>query len=188
MKIKLLTLAALLAASNVTWGLVIDDTDAGANNGADVGLIDLFIGVQEPPPGTGDPAGEEAWAESLLPGVDLDFTSKIETVGIFDTDAPGVRASLLPAPPLPSYFIVKNATYRALFENVDDLAWGVIDTSVLPSDMNLDGATVSHITGLIDDSGPDPDPGIPEPGVLALFGIGLLGIGVSRRRTTKTRR
>lgn len=39
--------------------------------------------------------------------------------------------------------------------------------------------------GITEDVAPDPDPpvvGVPEPGMLGLFGLGLVGVGALRRR------
>lgn len=47
------------------------------------------------------------------------------------------------------------------------------------------GYGISHFTLFnFNDPGPDPDP-VPEPTTMALFGLGLLGAGVARRRARK---
>ena len=108
----------------------------GAFDGTDVGLEDWLEGVADKTtisllcgPG-GDPSVELCWAESILGGT-TDFTVKTETVPIYQTDA-GASVIAFQLFSSPSYFLVKNSTYSALYTNKDLRDWGVIDTDDLP--------------------------------------------------------
>jgi len=60
----------------------------------------------------------------------------------------------------------------------DTFGWGI------STEFNLDDAAV-HInltTAVADTLGSHPTPTIPEPSILALFGLGLVGLALSRRR------
>ncbi len=75
------------------------------------------------------------------------------------------------------YFLVKNATRMALFENLADINWGVFDTASLSGAMNLptEDFTISHVSQFNSTS-------VPEPGMVGLLAIGLLGVVVARRK------
>ena len=78
----------------------------------------------------------------------------------------------------PDYYLIKNAKYMALFKNLEEIPWGVFDSGDLSGAMNLPGSeyTISHVTEF------GGGKGVPEPGVLGLLGIGMIGIALGRRR------
>lgn len=93
-----------------------------------------------------------------------------------------------------TFATVKAATYFVIFDVRDWLSLelgtdGFIVNEVLtgpPHDreLKINPIEVSHVgfwNAFSDDEGPDPS-GIPVPGALGLLGIGLIGLGVARRR------
>lgn len=137
----------------------------------------------------GSPEAEECWAESVT-GDDYTFdNSKTEPVDYFVTneDSNTIAFAL-------NYgggvYIIKNSTFRVLMENVASMDWGVLDFDDLSlaerDNLNLclTGTDcefqVSHITEF------DGSTNVPEPGTLGLLGLGLLSLGVARRRARKS--
>ena len=177
MKIKRLLQFGFILAGSIampSWAVMIND--GGVYDGTDVGSIDTFIAEGEK---QGNPTNEETWVNNVLSvynGDSTTFTVKTEPVDYFSTDTNGVYAFGLVS--APDYFLMKNATRIALFENLADIDWGVFDSSKLSPGMNLpsDGFTISHVS----EFGGSQD--VPEPGVLGLLSMGLIGIVVGRRR------
>jgi hypothetical protein len=158
------------------WAIMIDDSLAGVLNGTNVGSLDSFSQEDEK---QGSWQSEENWVNNFLGAGSVTYTDKTPNVTYFNTDAIGVYAfSLVSAP---EYFLLKNATRIALFLNNADSDWGVFDAASLSGTMNIpgDGFTISHVT----EFNGDPTK-VPEPGILGLLGIGLIGIVLGRRRMT----
>ena len=168
------------SASMPSWAVSV--------GGVDVGAVDTLLAVNE---GLGNPTAEETWVNSVIAPDTTSFTVKIDpgyTLTAADLPAANILAFDM-TPNTPDYFLVKNATMVALFENVDDLNWGVIDVAAVDAmlaaytcggqqcKINLaDGVQISHVS--LFGGGSD----VPEPGVLGLLGIGLLGMVLARRR------
>lgn len=160
--------------SQVAMGVVITQ---GTYLGTDVGSVDLFIAEAQQ---QGNPTSETAWVNSVLGVSDITFATKTETVDYFATDEANVFAFDLQSA-LSGYFIIKNATRVALFQNLASLDWGVFDASELSGVMNLPSEefTISHVTEL------NGRVNVPEPSTLVLLGLGLIGIYVARRDRTQ---
>jgi hypothetical protein len=166
------------------WSLFIDDASS-PYDGDNVGIIDTLKGEISKADLTtlcGNPGGDTScetdWANTIL-SPQVDWTIKQADVSYYSTNQSGVYAfkTLLD----PDYFLIKNSTVRALFKNEAETGWGVFDVAVLGLDFNIpsDEFTISHVTGLNGDGTT-----VPEPGVLALLAVGLLGMAVARRKMT----
>ena len=182
---RMLQVGLILAGSIAmpSWAVLV--------GGVDVGAVDTLIEVGD---ALGNPTDEATWVNSVLSPASTTLSGvKIEDVGIVAADGETDIFAFDMSPNAPDYFLVKNATMVALYENALDLMWGVFNTTDLGSavdacitagdcdakaKINLPGDyTISHVT-LFGEGGN----GVPEPGVLGLLGIGLLGIIVGRRR------
>ncbi|MEN8205322.1 MAG: PEP-CTERM sorting domain-containing protein [Pseudomonadota bacterium] len=177
MNIKRLLQVGLILAGSIAlpaWAIMIDDSSAGALDGTNVGSLDTFI---EEGDTQGNPEAEEDWVNAVLAGDNTTFTVKNTDINYFSTLASDTVFAFELASS-PDYFLIKNATRIALFENLMDFDWGVFDSSLLSDGINLpsDGFMISHVS----EFGGGHD--VPEPGVLGLLGIGLIGIVLGRRR------
>ena len=130
-------------------------------------------------------ATEVAWIESVL-GISLDQFSYTQT-DVTATDwmnvdgQPSVFATELAAPV--DWFLIKignnsgSPNTHFLFDNEFDSRFAVIDLV----DMGFSNKNISNI-GKISHIG-IPRASVPESGSVALFGLGMLGLGLARRRT-----
>jgi hypothetical protein len=170
---RLLQVGLILAGCSALPGWAVMINDGGAYDGVNVGSIDSFIAEDH---FAGSPTEEENWVNLILGAGSVTFTVKNEPVNYFGTDSNGVYAFGLAS--APEYFLIKNSTRMALFQNLNDVNWGVFDSSELSDTMNIPGDkfTISHVTEF------NGQTEVPEPGVLGLLGMGLIGIVLGRRR------
>jgi hypothetical protein len=150
----------------------------------DVGDVDYLVAVDEMQ-GNSNPVTETTWVNDTLNGINPDaptveYTIKTEDVPYYATDVDGVYAFALEEP-VPDFFLVKNSTDIALFQNNIDLSWGVFDIAEMDGFHLGDDFTISHVTQFdIDDGDRNV---VPVPPAVWLFGSGLLGlVGVARRK------
>lgn len=165
-------IVALVVATN-SWGYTIS---GGVTN---VGSLDALIGISQLP--NSGQQTETDWVNSLL-NPDTTFTTKTETVSYSLVDGQtSIYTFALQSDP--GWYIVKNATWSALFQNAASVDWAVFDDNLLPGGMNLGGTgelTISHVSEF------GGSTSVPEPSSLTLLVAGLLGLVATRRLVNQT--
>lgn len=155
---------------------------------ATVGTIDDLLASDTL--GSSGEATEEAWIETVL-GFDVDYTQLDELIsggsewesvvgGVAGDYAFNFGAGIEPA-----YYIVKvgggsgtgTADTHFLFENNAILEWAFINIGEFGDSVSLTNiGVISHV-------GTTGGGTVPEPGIVSLLAIGLIGVAVARRRT-----
>jgi len=178
----IISLAVLFASINAHAITIIDPS--GTYNGLGVGGIDTFKAFTTTLHDS-SPEAEKAWAEGILGGsitLTLEGEYKEEDVSIYETidAAENVYAFQLISPF--DYYIVKNSTVWALYQNVADFHWAVFE-AVEGLNVNDATTTISHYTGFGTPPSETPGPDVPDSGAtIALMGIALAGLGFLKRR------
>lgn len=186
LKSLFLCLIFLLMTVAPAWTLTI------SLNNQDVGSLDTLLAQADL--GNSDEDAEAAWASSILGfevSVDYKLEQDLNELNWYQTvEEPTYYAQDLGG--AVDYYIIKtgnlspgnttpstgNTNTHFLYDNLDDLYWAVIDFSVYGSFMNV--GKISHVTNF---EGGDGSTAVPEPGTMALLGIGLLGFaGMARKK------
>ena len=184
---KCVVLAASLAWVGTASAYMIGTEDVG---GADT-LLGETNDLNANPTGTcgtgSSPSTELCWINNVLASLGEGSTTyeegaKVEDQSYEFVDGSSTVIAFELADPT-DLFLVKNAGYWGLFGNVYNEGWAVLDTTILAAGFNLpsDGFTISHIAPI---GGSTVD--VPEPGTLALLGVGLFAIGCRRRFMKKS--
>ena len=171
---------AIFTIAPASWALTINNAPA-----TDVGIEDIFVyaSTKNELPNS-NPTSEENWIESIL-GVDVDYAKYGSNVPITATNEDSTIFAWELADAESDYFLVKNAAFWALFQNVGNLAYAVVDadSGYLPSKMNFGNSTISHY-GVVNGRNPgcelpscDPNPPnetpVPGPAPLLLIPLAL---------------
>jgi hypothetical protein len=195
----------ILKLGIIAAGLMSFQAHAILFGGEDAGSVDNLLGVATAPNNPEDELdfintfvdpdllypGDYYWKSSEFSAMASDSDPTI--LGFKISDVPlseGTNSASVY-----DYFIVKNSVYTFAFENLDLKTWGVFDTDEMNTarlgwcadngitdikkckDDNLDSETfaISHVSFFAGSND------VPEPGMMALLSVGLIGFAVSRR-------
>jgi hypothetical protein len=198
-EVEMLNLNKLILATALT----LFSVNASAYLLSEVGGLDTLIGYTT---GVNGAEAEELWIEEVLTNiagstVDVDYT-QLDSVAtgysdgslwefVTDDGEDGTVAFDF-SPYNPEYYLVKvgykdpangngdgpGTDYETfLYDNLASLQFAYISLSDFGDDVSLTNISV------ISHAGHTGDTSIPEPGVIGLLAIGLIGVGVARRRT-----
>lgn len=169
---KALIAVSVMLAATGSWAYTIN---SGSTN---VGSLDPLLhwtnNLQN-----SNPTTETNWANSIL-NPDTTFTLKTESVSYTAVDGGGAYAFALQSDP--GYYLIKNATFWALFQNNASTDWAVFNLDGLPSGINLGKGgqlTISHVSEF------GGSTRVPEPSSLGLLAAGVLGLAAARRFLNK---
>ena len=161
----------ILTIPLLTLSLAANASFIGAT---DVGETDTFLFEDAK---VGSTAAETLWVQTKLLDPTVNWEVKVADVSYQETDTSGIFAFELLFEP--DYFLVKNSTRMALFENVASLDWGVFDRALLSSGFHFgDDFEISHVTELSGSGTPRNT--VPEPGILLLLGMVAAAFGVRK--------
>ncbi|MGZ4999501.1 MAG: PEP-CTERM sorting domain-containing protein [Methylomonas sp.] len=173
---------------------IITDPSANGYYLTDVGSADtLLTQLADPSGGLGD-ADLTTWINNYFGNPDpaITYITRTEDFTGYYTSDPALAAYKLVDQS--EYFILHNAHDIALFGNVASLDWAVFDWTALSADFNIKeaGTKISFIAEFNGNADfctthpGDPSCGdvpMPEPGMLALIGLGMLSMFVPFRRS-----
>lgn len=160
--------------------------------------VDTLLGAANP--GNSGQPDEEADFEALLGGVDLTFDYRLTNAQAgFNVTACAGNPNLFyidVAPDTPGYFVLKlgdggtnavNDTFY--FENIAELSELVFTSAQVECLIGGPGCPENTNTGRLSHyslyNGDGQQQQAPEPGTLALLGIGALALGFARRRRAR---
>lgn len=177
--VKLSVAFLALAFSVNSWAYMI--------GGTDVGGVDNILDTTSL--SNSSEAAELAWVNSVLdPDVTFSFKFDIDedlaspwtlVDEVMNEDTDSIYAFELTTDP--EYYLVKlgggnfSGDTHVLYDNAASLSYAVIDLGLLGQGAIIDITRISHIAEYNATS-------VPEPGTLALFGLGLLGLMLTARR------